>query len=178
MLDLVVGRGTTANTIFDLKSTGAFKGAKRKLKFPREEYYKPVSKCQKINLVEHMFRDLKFENNSTPEKIFKRADVVVKISDSKGGWCGNKKSPRKLGENILNTPTGRRRSIKDSENRSDQPRTPSSSNKRKKLRKTCSRTPSRGQGTILEFLSSRKDMATGAREKREELDLVSTENDV
>ena len=97
---------------------------------------------------------------------------------AKGDGVETKKSPRKLGENILNTPTGRRRSIKDSENRSDQPRTPSSSNKRKKLRKTCSRTPSRGQGTILEFLSSRKDMATGARERREELDLVSTENDV
>ena len=83
-----------------------------------------------------------------------------------------------VGENILSTPTGRRRSNKDSEARSDQPRTPSSSNKRKKVRKACSRTPSRGQGTILGFLSSRKDMATGAREKREELDLASTENDV
>ena len=128
-----------------------------------------------------MFRDLKFENNSTPEKTFKRAEVVVKISDSKGGWCGNKKSPKKLGENILSTPTGRRRNIMESEARSggtDQPKTPGSSNKRKKLRKTCSRTPSRGQGTILEFLSSRKDLATGEKETREELDFVSTEKDV
>ena len=43
MLDLVVGRGTTANNIFELKSTGAFKGAKRKLRFPCEESYKPYS---------------------------------------------------------------------------------------------------------------------------------------
>ena len=61
MLDLVVGRGTTANTI-----------------------------------MVDMLRDLKFRNNTTPEKKYKRAEVVVKISDSKGGWYGNKRSPKKL----------------------------------------------------------------------------------
>ena len=77
---------------------------------------------------------------------------------AKGDGVETKKSPKKLGENILSTPTGRRRNIMDSEARSggtDQPKTPGSSNKRKKLRKTCSKTPSRGEGTILEFLSSR-----------------------
>ena len=48
MLDLVVERGTTVNTIFDLKTSGAFKGAKRKLIFKKEEVGKPANNCHKM----------------------------------------------------------------------------------------------------------------------------------
>ena len=165
-----MGGGTTADTIFELKSVGAFKGAKRKLRFPREERLKPLSKCQKLNLVEQILHDFKFTNSSTPEKTYKRAEVAVKISDSKGGWYGNKKSPKKLGENILKTPASRRKTIMDpekGENSPNQSKTPSNTIKKKR---NISGAPSRGQGSILGFLSSRKNqMATGGGEKGDQL---------
>ena len=98
--------------------------------------------------------------------------MAVKISDSKGGWFGNKKSPKKLGENIRKTPASRRKTIMDpekGENSPNQSKTPSNTIKKKrKMKRNISGAPSRGQGSILGFLSSRKSqLATGGGESEQ-----------
>ena len=55
LVDAVGGKGTCANTIFELKEIGSFKGAKRKLKFgtPKPKHYKvsEVEEClQKLSV--------------------------------------------------------------------------------------------------------------------------------
>ena len=57
LVDAVGGKGTCANTIFELKEIGSFKGAKRKLKFsnPKPKHYKisEVEEClQKLSVSE------------------------------------------------------------------------------------------------------------------------------
>ena len=166
ILDLVAGQGTTVETILDIKSSGAFKGAKRKIKFPKEETGKPSSNCYRVHDVEELMTRL---NLTQGNRNSKRSDVMVKISNSKAGWVGNKKSPKKLELKPQGEKIGQRRVTGwqgDSKNKSSKT---SKGPVPKKKEKLHHKSMDRGQGSILDYINSTKGCSmTGEEESEQE----------
>ena len=145
MIDAVAGSGTAIDTIFELKKQGVFRGAKRKLNFVGGEGIIQTSlKCAKLEEVNGLLDSLKI----SPKTNKTRADVRIKLSDTRAGWHGFKRtSPneKKINRNVAKTPEKYQNSIPGAM------KTPSSG----KLKK-CGKnklTPSQGQSLMLDFIS-------------------------
>ena len=92
-LDSAAGTGTSVETIFQLKEIGAFKGAKRRLKFAAEDEI-PEPKCKqlKVDELSDLLGEVYLDGNYSG-KTLPRSSINLKISECVGGWHGNKKSP-------------------------------------------------------------------------------------
>ena len=100
MLDAAAGTGTAVDTIFELKKLGVFRGAKRKLNFMCEDKQARAGhKCAKVDEMNDEMNDLLSSlelSNDQNERTVTRDKVKKKLSDTKAGWHGQKKTPPKL----------------------------------------------------------------------------------
>ena len=166
-LDKVAGHGTAVSTVFGLKESGVFRGAKRRLTFTQM----PMSPKKKVAKVEHLsnlLESLNVGNNrliANEEKKVVRCNVKVKVTKSQGGWLGNMKSPPSgsvkvakspaKGSQLYSGPSPRRRYINTASGKNfkaqsgskvSSPVTP-----RNSVRSNAG-TPKRGQCSIRDFI--------------------------
>ena len=160
-LDSAAGIGTSVETIFQLKEIGAFKGAKRRLKFSAEdEVSEPGCKHLKIDELSDLLGGVNIDEKSSGKTLM-RSSINLKMSSCVGGWHGNKKSPptgkkakTKVGmKEHVQTPN------KGKERASSGFKTPSSqSRKKRSYRKVMGG----GQCSILQYARVEPSQTTGS----------------
>jgi len=80
LIDKLAGKGTATDTIFILKEKGNFSGAKRKLKFPRNEM--PPRKCTRVNEMCNLFGSLDIDEESSKPTEWKGSSKPIDWKES------------------------------------------------------------------------------------------------
>ena len=182
VLDLAAGAGTTADTVFALKDSGVFRGAKRKLHFMRIIVNPKPSKNEKLDEINELLDDIdiggdagKLNMNLVRRKTsVKRDGVKLNISRSSAGWHGGKKTPPKItispektqgashvgGSSTIKTPGGS--STIKPRNVSHKNQTPRQGSYRR--RKTTQHSD-RGQSLIFDYMSCSPKVNRGGSAK-------------
>ena len=105
-LDKVAGNGTAVRTVFGLKESGVFRGAKRRLQFSQMPE-SPKRKMVKVENLTNLLESLDVSNNkikANEGKKVTRCNVTMKVTKSQGGWLGNKRSPPKGSVEVTKSP--------------------------------------------------------------------------
>ena len=162
MIDTVAGAGTAVDTIFELKKRGVLRGAKRKLVFcDGEKSTRAGRKFTKVEDVDELLQSLSLSTTTGKP----RNCIRKKLSDTKAGWHGSKRS-HPVSQCKKGKPETPEKKSSVSTGASKTP----NMNLKKKCGKTKS-TPGKGQSLMLDFIQCTpkgKQTTSGSRGRKDE----------